>query len=110
MGVAIDKVSGFKLLKKTSHPMSKIFYFFSIWLLCVLGAMLYCQVSSACVCSRIALVTMALRWFIVLTRSVCYLGNHVAKAMWRHDVRRGCSLKELSTKTMQGCVVVRVRF
>ena len=55
-------------------------------------------------------MTEALRWFIVLTRSVCYLGNHVTKAMRRHDVRRGCSLKELSTKAMQGCVVAIVRF
>ena len=61
---------------------------FSTWLLFVLGAMRYCYVCTAGVCSKIGLVTKAMRWFIILRRSAWYLGKLVAKAMWRLDVWR----------------------
>ena len=54
---------------------------FSKCILKVLGVMWYCQVSSAGVCSKIALVTKAMRWYIILRRSALYLGKLVAKAM-----------------------------
>ena len=54
---------------------------FSTCLLKVLGVMWHCQVSSAGVCSKIALVTKAMRWCVILRRSAWYLGKLVAKAM-----------------------------